>query len=245
MFNRDEEMYCETLLECSIAVFRYGLIGNYDDKFTTIDNYKTFANWSALGAFQIAFNVLVSVILLNVVFGIIVDTFSEIRNKKWDAERDMRDSCFLCSRDSFEFDRTKTGFLYHVGKEHNMWDYIQYFVYLNDTRSKHYFALDLYAFRELKADSIDFLPLDRALCLSNFDEEGSDSRIDQVLANVTLIRERQKKQAIKARLREEDERMLMFQKIFMDYKKAIDLESVQTESIDVAMSESIITDSEV
>lgn len=31
MFDKDEEMYCTTLLECSLAVFRYGLIGNYDD----------------------------------------------------------------------------------------------------------------------------------------------------------------------------------------------------------------------
>lgn len=66
-----------------------------------------------------------------------------------------------------------------------------------------------------------------------------------MLGNVLIIRERQKKQAIEARLKEEDDRMNMFQKLFRDNKKKSDVESDQGEFEDASITESAFTDSEV
>lgn len=65
---------------------------------------NTFENFSYLTIYQISFFILFTTIALNVIFGIIVDTFSELRDLKWLAEKDMRSNCFICSRDSYDFE---------------------------------------------------------------------------------------------------------------------------------------------
>ena len=63
-----------------------------------------FTDFSYLTIYQLTFFILFTTIGLNVIFGIIVDTFSELRDLKWMAEKDMRSTCFICSRDSYDFE---------------------------------------------------------------------------------------------------------------------------------------------
>lgn len=86
--------------------------------------------------------------------GIIVDTFSELRDEKFEIEDDMSSRCFICSLPADEFDRTGTsrqpltwgfdvkcahttttnaggGFSNHVKYEHNMWAYLFFLNYLD------------------------------------------------------------------------------------------------------------------
>ena len=63
-----------------------------------------FMDFTYLTIYQLTFFVLFTTIGLNVIFGIIVDTFSELRDLKWLAEKDMRSTCFICSRDSYDFE---------------------------------------------------------------------------------------------------------------------------------------------
>ena len=49
-----------------------------------------------------------STIALNIVFGIIVDTFSELRNARYEIEEDRLNSCFICSLKGDEFERAGT-----------------------------------------------------------------------------------------------------------------------------------------
>jgi hypothetical protein len=46
--------------------------------------------------FDISFFVVVNVIGLNVVFGIIVDSFSELRNNRYAIEEADKTECFIC-----------------------------------------------------------------------------------------------------------------------------------------------------
>ena len=51
----------------------------------------------------------------------------------------------LSRRDEFIHNSlTLQGFLHHTTKEHSMWSYIYYFLYLEDTNPKDYTALDSY-----------------------------------------------------------------------------------------------------
>ena len=63
-----------------------------------------FTDFTYLTIYQLTFFILFTTIGLNVIFGIIVDTFSELRDLKWLAEKDMRSTCFICSRDSYDFE---------------------------------------------------------------------------------------------------------------------------------------------
>lgn len=56
----------------------------------------------------------------------------------------MKDTCFICSRNSYDFEHAGVGFDDHVNQEHNMWAYIFFFIRLLDTKSNDYTALDLH-----------------------------------------------------------------------------------------------------
>ena len=55
--------------------------------------------------YDLSFFMIVVVILLNILFGIIVDTFKSIREKQQSDNADTLDKCFICGLPRQTFDR--------------------------------------------------------------------------------------------------------------------------------------------
>jgi len=142
---------------------------------------------------------------MNIIFGIIVDTFSELRDLKWQTEEDMNSKCFICSRSSYDFEHYGTGFDYHVKKEHNMWAYLFYFIHLDETRKNDYTALDLYVYRLLSKENYEFFPINRALVL---DDEGDevDAKLDRLQKSLNKLLARQEEMELLEIKRQQKER---------------------------------------
>jgi hypothetical protein len=75
------------------------------------------------------------VVLLNIFFGIIIDTFGKLRNLKVEREADTANKCFICGVDSHDFlkDGTSTGslsFKQHREERHNLWNYLYFAMHL-------------------------------------------------------------------------------------------------------------------
>ena len=101
----DAALYCASLLQCAYSVLRYGLIDNiglvsllsvlnyFETVFFTARSFyikllisisRQFSNELHLPRliFDLSFFIIVTTIGLNIVFGIIVDTFSELREER-------------------------------------------------------------------------------------------------------------------------------------------------------------------
>ncbi|CAH1798283.1 unnamed protein product [Owenia fusiformis] len=202
-FKPNEEFYCETLWQCTITVVRYGMVGDLFERIGLHTTENTFMNFGYLTIFNISFFIIICTIGLNIIFGIIVDTFSELRDLKWTAESDMRDTCYICSRKSYDFEHHANGFDTHVKLEHNMWAYIFFFIHLDDTKHNDYTALDLYVYTLLKQERYDFFPLNRALSLSNVDEDSAESKLDELLKYMIMIVRKQRDEESEKKRREE------------------------------------------
>merc|ERR1711998_787146 len=77
--------------------------------------------------------VVVLVILLNVVFGIILDTFSELRTEKNDRMQDTLEVCFICGIEKETFDKSSNdhqGFRRHIKEDHYMWNYLKFVIFI-------------------------------------------------------------------------------------------------------------------
>jgi hypothetical protein len=71
--------------------------------------------------FDVSFFALITVIFLNIIFGIIVDTFAELRDAKTAMEEDMNNKCFICAIDRSVFEKNSEvggGFESHIENEH-------------------------------------------------------------------------------------------------------------------------------
>ncbi|EGB02786.1 hypothetical protein AURANDRAFT_34885, partial [Aureococcus anophagefferens] len=90
---------CRSLLRCFAVTMMYGLrlSGGIGDimKHT----------WSTRLWIDFLYFLIVLIVLLNVIFGIIIDTFGELRNQKGERLRKTVENCFICGLDGLTFDR--------------------------------------------------------------------------------------------------------------------------------------------
>ena len=106
------------------------------------------------------------VIFLNIVFGIIVDTFAQLRENREFIKHDQMSKCFVCGVEQNEFDRVVAGgFEQHTISEHNMWQYLFYMHYLMKKSPDLYNGQESHVAAKLKLKESTFFPIGRALML--------------------------------------------------------------------------------
>jgi inositol 1,4,5-triphosphate receptor type 1 len=118
---------------------------------------------------------LVLIILLNIVFGIIIDTFSELREKKKARLEDTREKCFMCGIDKATFDRGgSTVFQNHIKEEHNMWAYLKFVVAIWEQDEDDDDGLESYVRKCIQDRDHEWLPSAKCIRLPNH-KEGDDA----------------------------------------------------------------------
>ena len=54
--------------------------------------------------FDLTFFIIIIILMLNLIFGIIIDAFAEMRDKKKEIDDDTKEHCFICGITKFEFE---------------------------------------------------------------------------------------------------------------------------------------------
>ncbi|KAJ1494473.1 hypothetical protein T484DRAFT_1927224, partial [Baffinella frigidus] len=125
-------------------------------------------------AYTVLYFLLISTILLNVIFGIIVDAFGELRDQQDMLKKKMLNQCFICGMDrqDFENPKVKTNFAEHLHKQHNIWHYICFVIQISLKPKTELTGTEQYVIDELAAERTDWFPALRALELE--DPEGEE-----------------------------------------------------------------------
>ena len=79
--------------------------------------------------------ILLMIIMINIVSGIIIDTFGTLREKLNKFNFDLENYCFICGFDRETIEkasRNQRGFNYHIKSEHYMWNYLFYIAYIKN-----------------------------------------------------------------------------------------------------------------
>ena len=82
-----------------------------------------------------SFFLVVNLMILQLVYCIIVDTFATLRSDKQQKEEILRNTCFVCGLDRSSFENRAVTFEDHIQTEHNLWHYL-YFIVLIKTKSR-------------------------------------------------------------------------------------------------------------
>jgi hypothetical protein len=80
--------------------------------------------------YQLTFFFLVNSIGLNMLFGIIIDSFGNLREREWDIDNDLANNCLVCSLTKTDFETRGIDFHYHTTIQHNIEDYVSYMIRL-------------------------------------------------------------------------------------------------------------------
>ena len=109
---------------------------------------------------------IVSVILLNMVFGTIIDTFAQLREAKRQVDVDINNFCFICNLQRYLLDKdTEQGFDYHCKEDHDTWSYLYYIVYLRSKDSTDYNGVESSLYSMFLNGEISWFPKDTCLVL--------------------------------------------------------------------------------
>nr|XP_022345635.1 inositol 1,4,5-trisphosphate receptor type 3-like isoform X6 [Crassostrea virginica] len=200
-FKEADGRHCRTVYQCFVTMIHHGFV---DSPYTTFEALMDddFDKVIHVTVFDVTFFILVTTVGLNIIFGIIVDTFSQLRDAKWEIDKDMMNNCFICSRESYDFERHGGGFERHVRMEHYQWAYLFFFLHLDETRPNDYTALELHVFNQLQFNVYDFFPLNRALSLIN-EENTKERKLESLRINIEYMVNKMKEEEA-AREREKE-----------------------------------------
>ena len=157
---------CKKLSSCLTNVFYQGVIRGDPLIDGTVQSSRNFF------AVEFVFYVVVATLLVNVVFGIILDQFGQLRDAEDENAKAMTSQCFICSIDRSDFDAhfnergQQNGFIRsHVMQEHNMWNYLFFIIYLREKDETDFTGIDSFVMECLERKDVSWVPRGRALCL--------------------------------------------------------------------------------
>jgi hypothetical protein len=163
--------FCDTMFKCFGYTIVYllramGSVEQLSPVILTKLTPLTLLHWVHRNLFFIISNV----VLLKIFLGIILESFADIRAEKSEIQRDVEEKCFICDIEKTRFDiRADVGinFEKHRSKEHHVWHYVSYFIYLLDKPSTEYTGIEQYLADLIKSETPDlsFFPCLRSLVL--------------------------------------------------------------------------------
>ena len=150
---------CSSLLECTLTYFNHGVrsgggIGDIlpETPYTDAMYFFRFFN-------DFIFYICVGLMLLNMINGVIVSRFSEIREKTNFKENDQKNKCFICNIDRAIFERNKIKFEDHKKYEHSEKTYIRFLVGLKLINEKDLDADQSFIFNCIQNEEIKVFPV--------------------------------------------------------------------------------------
>lgn len=167
--NNDENLYlCDSPLRCFMFVVNMGLragggVGEVIKQPLSDDRERDLYN--ARFFYDLSFFILISIIWLNIIFGIIVDTFAELRDQKNKKDFDIKNNCFICNKERSLFEKVGISFNKHAKKEHNPWNYLFFVIHLQLKDPNDYNGTESYVANKLKTKDISWFPIERSLSL--------------------------------------------------------------------------------
>ncbi|EFC49132.1 inositol 1,4,5-triphosphate receptor 2 [Naegleria gruberi] len=197
VFNK--VIVCKETLTCFMSIVNYGLRGGgfWED---ITDPYPLDVTRIFIDLY---FSLLIIIILVNVVFGIVLESFSERREEKQELDEEKSGFCFICSNEKSRFDvRANEGITFegHIKKEHNMWNYVYFLIYLEKKPKDEYTGIEQYVAELAQKQYITFFPTLRSYTLEKA-ESGEKEEKEEKSANLEEQNINQLKDALLSHLR--------------------------------------------
>ncbi|XP_047390444.1 inositol 1,4,5-trisphosphate receptor type 1 isoform X8 [Sciurus carolinensis] len=175
--EQDKEHTCETLLMCIVTVLSHGLRSGGGVGDVLRKPSKEEPLFAARVIYDLLFFFMVIIIVLNLIFGVIIDTFADLRSEKQKKEEILKTTCFICGLERDKFDNKTVTFEEHIKEEHNMWHYLCFIVLVKVKDSTEYTGPESYVAEMIQERNLDWFPRMRAMSLVSSDSEGEQNEL--------------------------------------------------------------------
>ncbi|XP_035906343.1 inositol 1,4,5-trisphosphate receptor isoform X1 [Anopheles stephensi] len=167
-----KERGCDSMIMCIITTLNQGLRngGGIGDILRAPSRKETLFVPRVI--YDLLFFFIVIIIVLNLIFGVIIDTFADLRSEKQQKELILKNTCFICGLNRSAFDNKTVSFEEHIKNEHNMWHYLYFIVLVKVKDPTEFTGPESYVHAMVKANIQDWFPRLRAMSLAAVDGDG-------------------------------------------------------------------------
>ncbi|CAF3881064.1 unnamed protein product [Rotaria sp. Silwood2] len=178
--DEEVERSCDTLFMCIVTTLNKGLRngGGIGDVLRQPSSQEPLYFFRVI--YDMMFFFIVIIITLNLIFGVIIDNFADLRTEKQRNDEILRNTCFICGLDRKSFDNKHVTFEDHIRKVHNMWNYVYFMVLINVKDPTEYTGPESYVHEMIEQRNLDWFPRMRTSSLDIQEDkfkEDQDSRI--------------------------------------------------------------------
>jgi hypothetical protein len=113
--------------------------------------------------YDFSHRLLLTIVWAEIIKGLIVDEFSQMRSGGNFIEMDMKTTCFICGLKTDEFAKAvHQTFSEHTEFDHNCWDYVCYIAYIQEKRKSDLTGNEKYVWNNYLKKNIEWLPLKKS-----------------------------------------------------------------------------------
>ncbi len=96
--------------------------------------------------------------MIDMIFGIIIESFVELRHRNQKYQRDKINHCFICHINRNTLEKNRINFEEHKNTTHNIWNYVEYIIGLKLFQNNELNSMNNYAKSKIEQNDISFLP---------------------------------------------------------------------------------------
>ena len=161
--NNGRIQMCQDLWECLFYSVDFGLRndGGLSDSFGTAVAQGRPGLFISKFIFDMSFFILVSLVLKNVAFGIIIDTFASMRDTITQREAYLNSTCVICKRSKELLAKNDENFFNHIASKHDIWMYVFYRIYLSTKDKDDFNGIEAVIHGYILEDSTDWIPTNK------------------------------------------------------------------------------------
>uniref|UniRef100_A0A8C2Q226 Inositol 1,4,5-trisphosphate receptor n=1 Tax=Cyprinus carpio TaxID=7962 RepID=A0A8C2Q226_CYPCA len=171
------ERACDTLLMCIVTVLNHGLRNGGGVGDVLRRPSKNEPLFPARVVYDLVFYFIVIIIVLNLIFGVIIDTFADLRSEKQKKEEILKTTCFICGLERDKFDNKTVSFEEHIKFEHNIWHYLYFIVLVREKNKTDYTGPESYVALMIKNKNLDWFPRMQAMSLVVTEGDGEQNEM--------------------------------------------------------------------
>ena len=160
------EKLCSSMFQCYLTMLSYGVRsgGGIGDIIPMI-SYKVNPGYFIAGFFYVVlFHMFVVWIMINLFFGIIVDTFAALREQTYQFEEDKNNTCYICQITRDVALNNNINFDHHVNNIHCIWNYVNFIAYLHINNERNFKSLETFIWGKIPKNDTSWLPIGKKFC---------------------------------------------------------------------------------
>ena len=155
-----EDNVCSSLMFCFLTALDSGLRarGGLGDSGERISYARFPGHYVKRIITDDLFFFIVIIIMIDLVFGIVIEAFNHLGAKEQKQKNDVTNHCFICHINKATVEKNRQNFNEHRKKTHYLWNYVDYMISLKFSDIHDLNAINSYAREKLDNKDISWLP---------------------------------------------------------------------------------------